>query len=377
MSDGQLFAIVMESESPSKKRKVSNTQDNHYIHTVKLEDNEQLVECDSTLSKYGAMVKGKDNKRFFVCLASVKCREEQKRMDSRNAQRHIKVCCPTREEEEKFVFNNVFGTRKLNFCSTSGQYQHSFPVLNFKIPQSEHLIPGVRLCDVEKVLNLDVKALKPNLVFRFHHAEKVASIDYFVRQQDIVELMDLQEMLNPKSSSRCVVILDLDETVVSLQHSDPQEIRKHDGKIAEGDSFTVAYQGENMLYVIRPFFSEFKTLLMNPKVDAIVYSHSHQALAELIVSKLQIDAKSVHGRRPKEECVSKCLSHIPEAYSYDHIVILDDDPKNFSLLTSSTGNQVHCHRLPVTKFYWQNYERDTNLKAILPTIQCIISSCQS
>ena len=343
---------------------------------IKLAENEEFYEYDSTLSNFGVMVKTKDkNQRYFVCLASSKCQEDQKRIDARNAQRHLKACCPT-FDEEKFVFHSIFGREKLMFCSTNGHYRNSFTILNFKSSQTEHLVPGILLSEVNEVLGINLKTSKPNVVFRFDYDDdNERPSDFFVRQQDIVQVIDFKTVSCLKSSS-CVLVLDLDETVVSLQHqNNSEEIRHHNLRIAENDSFQVEYQGKIMQYVVRPYFSEFKTLVMKGNVDVIVYSHSHQYLAEAIVSTLRMNTKSIHGRRPKEECISKCLSHIPEVFNYEHILILDDDPSNFTHSVSSIHNQVH--RLSVTKFYWQNYDRDTNLRAISSTIQSIVSTCQN
>ena len=354
-------------ESPFKKRKIDDCE-------YKIGKNEELVE-DSTLSNYGIVIKDKDkNQRYFVCLASSKCQAEQKRIDARNAQRHLKACCPS-FDEEKFVFDSVLGREKLVFCSTNGQCRRSFTVLNFKSPRSEHLVPGILLADVDKALGVNLKTSKANLVYPFEYADDKTPCDYFVRVQDIVEILDCKAVSCLQSLSRCVLVLDLDETVVSLQHQSPEEIRSHNLTVADDDAFQVQYQREVMQYVVRPYFWELRTLVMNGNVDVIVYSHAHQDLAEAIVSKLRMNTKSIHGRRPKEVCISKCLSHIPQVFNYDHIMILDDEPSNFTHSVSSLSNQVH--RLSATKFYWQNYERDTNLRTISSTIQSIISSCQS
>lgn len=199
----------------------------------------------------------------------------------------------------------------------------------------------------------------------------------FIRLVDFPSVV-LNHDIDAIGQSKIVVIMDLDQTVIDrvtpehmkqfgitdicLDKLQDYMTNKLNMKVHE-----VTHDRKKLYYIVRPDFESLVCYLQSKAADIIVFTHSDEDLANLLLSNiLKLQVKMVKGRRQGTPPTAKCLAQLGDLSQYDHIIILDDDPNNFIEL----GPRIH--RPPVTPFYWRNSRKDNNLAVVCRSIQSLL-----
>ena len=327
------------------------------------EKNKDARYVESTaLNEYGVALE-----KEWICFASENCLAK---MLLNSASRHLRIVhgiSVAKEAKVERVYrldNEVARRVKLGNLD--------WPVKTFyACDQSENLRHlGVM---VQDMVHFDL----PDEIQQHTFAYSTGKLGKFVAFEDLEKIVT-HHRINLPMTSLVLIVLDLDETIVSLidkkKIPDKENIRTHVEEKYPGIMIqSIEYNEDEQFYAIRPGFDVFKQYLMDNRhiLDIVIFSHSYQSLAERIVKDiLHLTVKAIYGRIPGQPPFAKSISHIPGACRYDRILIFDDDPANFQ----SPSPQIH--RSLVQKYHWTLHSRDNNMFHMLSSLQMLIESLQ-